>query len=342
MGRKVFISALLIGSLALMALGADEDEFLRADRPDKDKGPTEVQFFVFVMDIDSIDGAAQNFTVNVYLRLQWNDKRLVPESGAVRMLPLEKVWNPRILITNKQGLLRKSLPEDVKVYPDGTVMYIQRYVGPLSQPLRLSEFPFDKHKFTIHFVAVGYEPGEVDFVPGKSQTEMDIVGGTMHSEFSLPDWKVLDFKIETRPFEPVPGAKIAGFVFEFTAKRFALYYVWQVIIPLVLIVMMSWGAFWIDPTNAGAQIGVATSSMLTLIAYRFLLGNLLPRLPYMTRLDYFTLGSTVLVFLTLVEVILTSMLARRGHVKAGRRMDRAARIVFPTTFIVLVFLSLVF
>ena len=104
---------------------------------------------------------------------------------------------------------------------------------------------------------------------------------------------------------------------------------------------MSWGAFYIDPTNAGAQIGVATSSMLTLIAYRFMLGQLIPRLPYMTRLDYFTLGSTILVFLTLAEVIITTNLALREKEKIARKIDHWCRFIFPTVFILWSFWSLV-
>ncbi len=96
--------------------------------------------------------------------------------------------------------------------------------------------------------------------------------------------------------------------------------------------MMSWGAFYVDPTNASAQIGVATSSMLTLIAYRFMLGNLIPRLPYMTRLDYFTLGSTILVFLTLLEVIVTTNLALKGKEKIARKIDFWCRFMFPIIF----------
>ncbi len=127
--------------------------------------------------------------------------------------------------------------------------------------------------------------------------------------------------------------EVAGFVFEFDAKRYGRYYLWQVIVPLVFIVIMSWGAFYIDPINAGAQIGVATSSMLTLIAYRFMLGNLIPRLPYMTRLDYFTLGSTTVVFLTLLEVFITTNLALKGNEKIARKIDHCCRFAFPATFI---------
>jgi len=114
------------------------------------------------------------------------------------------------------------------------------------------------------------------------------------------------------------------------------YYVWKIIFPLVLIVFMSWTVFWINPENAGAQIGLATSSMLTLIAYRFILGNLLPRVSYLTELDYFTLGATILVFLALVEVVLTSGLAQAGKHEAARRIDVGARVMFPVSFALLV------
>ncbi len=331
MGRYS-VGIVLICSLVSAAFG---------DRPGKAEGATVVGFFVFVIDIDDIDGAEQNFAVNVFLFLSWNDKRLACEGDIVRRFPLKEVWNPRILIVNQQGLIRPSMPEVVEVQPDGTVTYRQRYVGRMSQPLKLSEFPFDEHDFTIHFISAGHRPEELLFVPGVPRDNMELfVGGGMQERVSLPDWRILSYRAENRAYEPVAGTEVSGFVFEFRAKRYAAYYIWQVIAPLIFIVMMSWGGFWIDPTNAGAQIGVATSSILTLIAYRFMLGNLLPRLPYMTRLDYFTLGSTVLVFLTLVEVIITTKLVRSKMDMLGRKIDRWCRVVFPLAFVVWSVLSL--
>lgn len=301
-------------------------------RPSIEEGPTKVSFLIFVIDIDEINGAEQNFTANVVLRLRWKDKRLAKDTKATRMMPLNEVWNPRILLVNRQTLTRTSLPEVVEVAPDGTVDYRQRYVGPLSQALRLSEFPFDRHAFTIQFIAVGFRSEDLEFVPGKLE-EYHITGGEIAERLSQPDWKIEKYSVQSRPYEPIKGFKLAGFDFEFTAKRYMLYYVWQVIVPLVFIVAMSWGAFWIDPEHAGAQIGVATSSMLTLIAYRFMLGDLLPRLPYMTRMDYFTLAGTTLVFLAFVEVIMTTILFYKKKVQLGKKLDLCSRVIFPAVYI---------
>jgi hypothetical protein len=99
---------------------------------------------------------------------------------------------------------------------------------------------------------------------------------------------------------------------------------------------MSWAAFWIKRSETGVRIAVATSSVLTLIAHRFVLASLLPRLPYMTRMDYFTVGSTILVFLALIVVVLTSFLEPEICSDcSARRINIGSRFAFPIVFFVL-------
>src|SRR6266516_2461134 len=78
----------------------------------------------------------------------------------------------------------------------------------------------------------------------------------------------------------------------------------------------------------------AVTSMLTLISYRFAVDTQLPRLPYMTRLDAFILTSTLLVFFSLIEVLITTILdtsRRTGHAK---KIDRYCRAIFPAMFLI--------
>ena len=135
---------------------------------------------------------------------------------------------------------------------------------------------------------------------------------------------------------------MSGFLISFDGTRRSSHYVIKVIIPLILIVAMSWVVFWIDPREAGSQIGVALTSMLTLIAYRFAVGSELPNIPYLTRMDYFLLASTVLVFASLVEVIITAYYARNDQVDLAHRIDVWARWLFVGTFIFLMLQALLF
>lgn len=174
---------------------------------------------------------------------------------------LDEVWNPQVLITNQQGLLASSLAEVVHVEPDGTVRYRQRYTGALSQALDLSAFPMDRQQFTIQFVSVAKENDRLKFVPNTSNLDPAICGGTIASKFSLPDWKILKHEALASPYEPLEGLSVPGFAIRFEAERYIAYYILQVVVPMAVVVIMSWAAFWLGGTNVSVRIGVATSSI---------------------------------------------------------------------------------
>jgi hypothetical protein len=229
-----------------------------------------------------------------------------------------------------------SLPEIVQVDPDGTVTYRQRYSGMLSQPLQLAEFPMDRHSFNIQFISAAHSAEELEFVPDISEfAGNSLTGGSIADALSLPDWKVVRFETQSTPYQPISDVQIAGLLFRFEAERFVGYYLWQVVLPLSVVVAMSWAGFWIQRGQAGVRIGVATSSILTLIAHRFVLASLLPRLPYMTRMDYFAVGCTVLVFVALIGVVGTSYLSSTERDVTAERLDLGARVLLPAGFVLL-------
>jgi len=308
----------------------------KSRRPDQEKGATKVYFMIFVKDIASISAANQNFAINIFLRLRWKDRRLAIPQGSTREIPLAEVWNPQVFITNQQGVISKSLPEVVQIDPDGTVTYRQRYTGRLSQPLKLTNFPMDKHTFAIHFLSAGgHGPDELEFLPGTLQSDSALTGGAIAKELSLPDWKLLGYETLALPYQPIKEVNVAGFALHFEAQRYATYYIWQVLLTMVLIVVMSWTAFWVQRDHVGVRIGITTSSMLTLIAHRFVLASQLPRLSYMTRMDYFTVGSTFLVFLALVVAVAISYLSTIDRNQTAKQTDLWARCVFPVVFLLL-------
>lgn len=298
-------------------------------RPDAGNGPTPVETAVYIADVDEIDSANQSFTANVFYRLIWNDPRLKHPGPTPEIKPLDMVWHPDVQIVNQQRLW-KTFPDNVTISPEGKVKYIQRVWGSFSQPLNLYEFPRDTQKFNITFVSVGHPSEDVEFITPEGN------GSLMAEVLSLADWEVSEAGLYKVAFSPSPGSNVvSGFNMEFTAERKTGYFLIKIIIPLVLIVMMSWVVFWIDPSEAGTQIGVSMTAMLTLIAYRFAVGAMLPKVSYLTRMDWFILSSTALVFTSMVEVVFTSSLSRNGKHGLAIKLDTWARVIFPLVFIAL-------
>jgi len=305
------------------------------DRPNANSGPTEISVGMWVVDISSIDSAQQTFTAEIAVVLRWKDPRLAHTGNGVVRYPLEQIWHPRVGIVNETNSVSRKMPDSVEVEPDGTVTYRQRYVGAFTQPLRLQSFPFDRQTFRVQLVAVRYQSNEVMFVPDQVWIQDGLKGaGGISPSVTLPDWTIEKWELKPLVYALAPRHQYSSYAFDFTASRNVQHYILKVILPLILIVIMSWSVFWIDPVHSNSQISIAVTSMLTLIAYRFAVDTQLPRLPYMTRLDAFILTSTLLVFFSLIEVLITTILETSRRTGRAKKIDRYCRAIFPAMFLI--------
>ena len=297
-------------------------------RPDPKGEPTTVDISIRVIDLDEINGANQNFTANVAVMAEWKDKRLAGGGGR-RSMNLKEIWHPMLQIMNQQRVV-KTFPEMAQVEPDGTVRVIQRYWGQFSNPLLLHDFPFDHHPFKIQVVSM---------VGGKDEIKLVSINSGKYSsgmadQLSLPDWKITSWSMNSNSYAISNDLNtLLGVNFNFKAERNIGYYTVKVFLPLLLIVIMSWIVFWIHPSESGSQISVSITSMLTLIAYRFALGSSLPKVSYLTQMDWFILIATLLVFFALIESVTTSRLVKMNKEALAFKIDRRCRIIFPMMFV---------
>ena len=287
----------------------------------------DVEVKVYLIDIDGIDSVTQSFVANLTLVFRWHDPSLAHAGLDSISKDLSEIWYPRIQILNQQRLV-KTFPQSAEVHPDGEVIYRQRVWGSFSQPLELREFPFDSQRLEVRLGSISFGSQNIQLKPS---TDSGI-----SEKLSIPDWEIMqwDFMAEDLRFDN-ESSLIPGMVFSLEVKRDSNYFKFKVILPLVLIVMMSWLVFWIDPSLIPSQVSVGVTAMLTMIAYRFALAGMLPRLPFLTTLDIFVMASTIMVFLAMVEVIYTAHLSTNNQLEKARRIDRKARWIAPLIYITL-------
>jgi len=293
-------------------------------------GPAvQVAAALYLNDVAEVDDAHQRATVDLALRLSWRDPRLAGRSAEPTVMSPEDIWIPRYAIMNDRGLTPK-LPEQALVFPDGTVRYVQRYVGEVAFPTDLADFPLDRQRLgiTVLFLTL---PGEVELAVDRSVPPAA-------PRFSLPGWSTRPPTIATASgsiFSPAHRR----LVLELPMRRQGGYYLWTMVLPLALVVVMGMMPFWIEP-NIEARVGLGATSVLTLIAFRFALSQMVPPLPYLTRLDAFVLSATLLVFLSLVGVAAMSALAASGRGSLAARIERVAQVFLPTALLLSGVLSL--
>ena len=67
----------------------------------------------------------------------------------------------------------------------------------------------------------------------------------------------------------------------------------------------------------------------------------MPKVPYLTHLDSFILISSLLVFLTLVECIVTTTLVSNKRVELAQKIDLYCRYAFPLAYVLVTAATLI-
>ncbi len=325
MNKTLLIFLLLIANFS----NVWAEEFSRS-RPNEKEGPTKVLVSFYVTDIEGIDNKEQSFTLDVIIRLKWNDDRLSEAKGPI---PLNTIWHPNVQIYNLRDV-ESRFPKVAIILKDGTIQYTQRYYATLSSHLDFTDFPFDVQTLSISLLSFGFSPDEVELV-------FEAAGGA--KKFSISDWhiepvgaKTLEFKANF--FEDTSEVIVRPKLdYEFKASRHILYYWWKVLAPLMVILFLSWAVFWIDPSQVAAQIGVSGTSILTLIAFLFRLENIIPPVSYLTHMDHFIFVTLALVFFAYLEALVSTTFALKGKKELAFKLDLTFRIGYPIIFLVILF-----
>jgi len=305
---------------------------VRQSRPEAGQGATRILVAAYLVDVTSIDDATQSFDADIFLRFSWKDARLAHAGAGPCTAELTEIWNPRVVLAN-QRQVQRQLKEVAEISPDGAVRYVQRFYGTFSLPLDLGLFPFDRQVLPVTLVARAAH-GDVELVPDPTLL-------SRAQRLSTPNWEIGELATAAGEYSLQPGFVVPQLEISFPARRLSDYYVWKLLIPMSIVVLMSWAAFWISPQHIAPRIGLCATSMLTLIAFRLALGSSLPPIPYLTRFDLFTVGATVLVLLALVQAVITTALWDRDKQVLAWRFNRGAQILFPLLFLSVAMLSFV-
>jgi hypothetical protein len=290
-------------------------------RPLPEQGPTDIRLRLYVNDLVSIHDVEQSFHADVLFRAEWQDPRLRHDGPTACRAAPHQIWTPVMQILNRRSVDRIREPE-LSVFPDGNVLFLVRSYGEFSFRADLSDFPFDQQELMFSVVST-FGPENVRLV---SRPELFALG----DQLSVANWSIETegMRSATQYVAPV-DRKLERMDFVLHAQRLTGYYTWQQLLPLVLVVMMTCVVFWVPYEFVPARVGLAATSMLTLIAYRFAMSSVLPPIAYLTRLDVFMIGASVLVFAGLVTTVAVSYFQDRQQGALADTVNNSARWLSP-------------
>jgi hypothetical protein len=302
-------------------------------RPDPAGTPTVVGLTVMFQDIARLNDVEQTLTTDIYIFLRWRDPRLADpargDASADCPIPGNNFWMPGIEPENLRSRQAFYDPHFL-VDANGTVTLARRLLVEISCPLDLHDFPFDQHLFRITLWPTISKTDEVTFYPLNKWL-------AVNQNLSILGWKVGSPRATA--YESNRLGRLGTFSRYDVVIRMTRdwgFYALKLGVPLLLIVMMAYGVYYIPPSAIPQQVALSMTSMLTLIAYMLTLGNSLPKISYLTRADRLFVLCAVIVFLGLLKAVLTMVWAQRDAKQLIQRVDRLGRMIYPVAVLLVV------
>lgn len=302
------------------------------DPPVSDGERIPVAIAMRVINVSDIDEVAQRFRMVGYLLAQWKDPRLVftPRGSweKFRVYAPDQVWSPHFDFVN--GVVPHEARDiSIRAYPDGTVKYSERSSAELSNTFRLRPFPFDRQTLEILIHPTVAENPSVEL------TELGgahAISAEPRVFTSLAQWTITSLGSATERIPGIADETIPEIDFTITIVRRYNFYIWKVFLPLVLMVVLSWTVFWIDPSELSSQVQISVTTILTVIAFAFAIQANLPKVPYLTFIDVFFLNCYLFVFITAIGITAMHVSGRSGRSVYSRRLSGLGRIALPIAF----------
>ena len=221
----------------------------------------------------------------------------------------------------REGLKNKELlvkPVFELIADDGIVRTLrtEKGVGFFRQSFDFKNFPFDKQKLIIRIKSgVGnytqsnldnpnINHGSLTFITPEPGVFINLKDFLKPDVNKLKAWKIPDdgisiksnilsedrYDIFTQTTEFVDESVLD---IEIIIKRNYAHYVWKIMLPVFLILCVAWYVLWIPTEKYEARLNTSIIALLALIAYNFVFQDDIPRLEYLTDMDWFILLSYI-------------------------------------------------
>jgi hypothetical protein len=155
----------------------------------------------------------------------------------------------------------------------------------------LKSFPFDKQFIKYQVIDNAYLL-ETRIIGQSHFTYLAL--NKFMAEDDVPGWKKKSYRIDSQPFKTATqyaGTYSDSYIVSIELERKPGYYIFKVIFPILLILLICWSVVWVDPKELESRLTITIVCLLSLIAYNFVIDSELPKLEYLTVLDWIILIS---------------------------------------------------
>jgi hypothetical protein len=301
----------------------------------------------FEITLQDINVPEQAFKASVEIHLWWQDFNLpnvfpAYEKNDFTLNEDSLPFKLSEIFENKTSLDISGGPE-FKYYPETGTIYMMMVVDcNFYERMELQRFPLDRQFMNMQFNAYW-------------KTENGDWNWILPEEF--PEWVPEEFKEKcskgyvTRMVSSITEYELLGPWIDFAPRqkedpisvrirvnRKPGFYFGNVVLPNFLIVAGCFAAFVIPPTEVADRLSITVTLMLAAVAFRFVVSTMLPKVSYLTIMDYYILVGFVALVLLIFENAIVGISSLEQEIR--RDIDYGFALVFGAAWVLIHILAL--
>ena len=307
-------------------------------------GPVKVTVGVFINDLQDIDLASENFTVDFYLWMRWKNPALDP-SLTIEAMNSEGTQNTTSSATG--GVAGEPLYDAPVDMPDGSKYQVLRYQGVFSRKMNLEKYPFDTQVLEMVFEDKRKNASVIEFVPDTTPVTINDGGAMSIPGYVLgkPSLIVVPHKYPTNFGDISANASTpySRVIVALPVTRDVLPYLVKIVLPIFIVILITSLIYLLPARLEDARAGIGITAMLTIVALQWTTDASLPSVEYLTMLDLVYIVSMIYILASMAYTVLASRRNRAEMAQAlTAKLDRRVGIISLVAYLAILGITLAY
>lgn len=286
-----------------------------ADESSEFKKPVQCYVGIYIVSLSDADLRSGTCQADFWVWFRWRDATINP---------LESLEVINGVIDEKSGDTRKTLK-------DGYEYACQRIRATIRQKWNVSRFPLDTQRILISLEDAEMESDRFVFIPDKE-------GSRISPAVDMPGWTIERFSVSTQSqvYETNYGdtdlptgasSEYSRVVVSLDLRRPGLGLFFKLFTGLFVAVGIALVSIAIRPTDLDPRFGLPVGAMFASIASQYVISSVLPDSADFTLADQLHVVAVGVIFLALLESVVSLFLTYAEMQQAARRLDAAFLIM---------------
>lgn len=286
--------------------------------------PVDVYVGAYLMRLHQVDIHDNYFTADFYLWFRWKGGDIKP-------------YKTFSLVDARSETRQEPSVSDLA---DGSHYAYVRVVAQITKFWDLHEYPLDRHNLDLNVEDDENETNLLHYIPDEPNSGAD------PNMPAMPGWRLL----QSRPLtttavyrsnfgdDALPTGQetsYSRFTLRTALARQGALLLFKLLYGAWTAAGIAFVAFFIAPERIDPRFGVGVGAIFAAVASEYIVTQSLPDTNVMTLADKIHILVFSLIFVSVAESTLSLYLSEKHHAHISRRIDKAARFLFPITFVLL-------